>query len=262
MERELAFATQFATEAGRYMLSARLSALQSQKLDRTVVTNIDHEINASFIGKVQAAFGRHTVVIGEEASAGRLGKGFAWIIDPVDGTGEYVDTTVADENRTTCVGIALLEDGISQISVVYNPWREEMWVADRASGRATCNDKVLNLRAGSSTFLSPTMSYDFCHWDGAAPDARILERYMSRRPLGYYSAISQACAVAGGQSAFAVFPGDTIHDIAPGALLVELAGGGVTDGRGRQRPDLFDLGGGTIYAINRPICEGVASLLS
>jgi fructose-1,6-bisphosphatase/inositol monophosphatase family enzyme len=244
------------------MFSARDRAIQSQKLDRTVVTNIDRELNEAFIREVQAAFGRHTVVIGEEASSGKLGSGSAWVIDPIDGTGEYVDTAVADEDRTTCVGIALLEAGITQLSVVYNPWREEMWVADRASGRATRNDRVLNLQSRQHSQLSPLMSYDFCHWDNATPDTRLLESYMLHPPLGYYSAISQACAVAAGDSDFAVFPGDTLHDVAPGSLLIELAGGVVANIGGHQRGDLYDLRGGTIYAVNQKVCEGVASIFS
>ena len=262
MERELAFAIQFATLAGRHMLSARLRALESQKLDRTVVTNIDREINEWFIRDVRETFGRQSVVIGEEASAGQFGSGRVWVIDPIDGTGEYVDRTVADKDRTTCVGIALLEAGIVQLSVVCNPWRGDIWVANRATGKAMRNQRVLTLQPKQSSELSPFMPYDFCYWDGAVPDARVLERSMLQPPLGYYSAISQACAVAKGESAFAVFPGDTLHDIAPGALLVELAGGVVADGKGRQRRDLYDLSGATIYAVNRQVCESVAQILS
>lgn len=137
MERELAFATHFATGAGRYMFATRDRALESRKLDRTVVTNIDRELNPAFIREVRAAFGRHTVVVGEEESAGHFDSGKAWVIDPIDGTGEYVNRSIADEARTTCVGIALLDAGVAQLSVVYNPWRQEMWVADRASGKAS-----------------------------------------------------------------------------------------------------------------------------
>lgn len=106
------------------------------------------------------------------------------------------------------------------------------------------------------------MTYDFCHWDNVAPDTRLLEGYMHNPPLGYYSAISQVCAVAAGESDLAVFPGDTLHDIAPGALLVELAGGVICDIAGRPRVDFYDLSGGTIYATNQNVCEGVARIFA
>lgn len=103
--------------------------------------------------------------------------------------------------------------------------------------------------------LTQGVAYDYCYWDDAAIDARFLEAVIGVPPLGSYSAINQACDVARGKSAFAVFPGDTIHDIAPGALLVDLAGGAVS-----VRWD--NLSAGAVYAVNPRVLASVITYLT
>lgn len=68
-QSELEFAIHFAKDAGAYMVSKRNDALVTQKLDRTVVTNVDREINTAFIDSVRNRFGEDTSIIGEESSA-------------------------------------------------------------------------------------------------------------------------------------------------------------------------------------------------
>jgi myo-inositol-1(or 4)-monophosphatase len=250
---ELDFAVQFAKDAGCYMVTERQRAITSRKLDRTVVTNVDKRINRDFIGAAKARFGSNTSVIGEEESARATGS-MVWVIDPVDGTGEYVDTTLADSERTSCIGIALFKDGGLKLSVVYNPFRNELFVADRQFSGTLLGGQQIRLGSGM-TVLKKGMAYDYCHWDGCSVDVRFLEELLGA-PRNSYSAISQACDVARGKSAFAIFPGNTIHDIAPGALLVELAGGVVTDVYGRPL-QWSNLGSGAVYAANPHIHKSV-----
>ena len=217
------------------MVSQRKNAISTQKLDRTFVSDVDTHINADFIKEVKARSGNRASVIGEEESAKVEGSGEIWIIDPVDGTHEYIDTTVKDSERTSCVGAALIKNGVLQLSVVLNPYRNELFVADRDLGATYLNSKRLNLRKGpaGNLGLGRGIPYDYAHWNGAKTDPRFFEHQIGRQPLGSFSAIYQACTVAKGESVFDVFVGDTIHDIAPSALLVELAGGTVSDIKGR-----------------------------
>jgi myo-inositol-1(or 4)-monophosphatase len=177
-------------------------------------------------------------------------------MDPIDGTGEYVKLTIPSYELTCCIGISLFVDGVLTLSVVYNPFRGEMFTATH-DRRALCNDNPL---ACSSQQLKLGVPYDYSYWDGAAFDARKLDQWLGA-PLGVYSAIYQACMVASGRSAFAFFPGNTIHDIAPGALLVARAGGRVTDMYGN--PLQWDnLTRGVVYAGRASHAQALSLLLS
>lgn len=269
----LLFAAGFVTTTGKYAASARLQALASHKLDRTVVTDVDRLLNRQFIEAVSERSDGRDAVIGEEESAvpadcAGLSAGElivsghrVWVIDPVDGTGEYVDATLPDGQRTACVAVAMFEGGRLQLAAVVNPFTGELFAGERAMSAAYCNRTLLDVRRNGAAAIPFTTDqpYDYCEWDGAPIDGRRLERWMGHAPIGSYSAINQALDVARGRSAFAVFPGSTVHDIAPGALLVELAGGVVSDLQGRPL-DWSNLAG-AVYAATPAIRDAVVRQL-
>lgn len=260
---DLRFMGDFAVQAGDEAAAMRQQAEVSKKPDRTDVTNWDKKIECRFREAIHARSEGEDSVIGEEEESGPLtGVGVEWIIDPIDGTGEYVRDTkengepLDDSERTTCVGIAQFKDGVLVRSVVYNPFKRELFVADRELGGAFLNGERLDLRQTETGRLAfdPGIPYDYAHWDGASTDARFFEEVIGRPPIDSYSAINQAVDVARGNSAFAVFPGNTIHDIAPSALMVELAGGEVSgiDGRPLDWQNL----NGAVYAANPHVHAG------
>jgi myo-inositol-1(or 4)-monophosphatase len=252
----MAFATGFATQAGRFIREMRTDHLRTRiKLDRTVVTDADERVNRWFIEAVRRRSVGQDAVLGEEMSAGQITQSRVWTIDPVDGTGEYVDLTIPYYKLTCCIGISLLVGGVPTLAVVYNPFRGELFTAMHDSP-ALCNGYPL---VCSSRKLARGVPYDYSYWDGAAFDARKLDQWLGA-PLGVYSAIYQACMVASGRSALAFFPGSTIHDVAPGALLVARAGGQVTDVHGN--PLQWDsLTRGVVYASKASHAQAL-SLLS
>ncbi len=242
MQSDLEFAVDFVTTAGRQVVSLRATSYRWKKFDRTDVTDADRAINDAFIIAVRRREDSRTSIRGEERSSIVAGASRLWVIDPIDGTGEYVNDQIPDGNRTSCIGISLFVDGELVLSVVHNPFRGETFAAE--AGRPS----LLNGRriTCSTETLRRGMPYDYCYWGGVRLDVRRLEGTLGK-PLSVYSAIYQACMVASGRSAFAIFPGDTIHDIAPGMLLVEQAGGIVTDLNGRSL-DWGDLSHGVLYA--------------
>lgn len=258
----LQFALSYAVSAGHYIKTRRNNLIKTKKLDRTDVTDVDIEVNEDFEQKVAVLSEGRASVTGEESSHDVAGSKEEWIIDPVDGTGEYIDDTLSDHERTSCVAVALFKNGEPQLSVVYNPFRDELFYADKDLGGAFLNGQRLDLTQAQDQYpaLSPGIPYDFCHWDGAVTDVRFFEDMLERPPLGSYSAIYQACAAAKGESAFAVFPGNTVHDIAPADLLVRLAGGVSTrvDGAPHDRNNL----NGAVYSSNYALHDDVVRALS
>lgn len=242
MANDLAFAARFVRAAGARMIRMRQGVGVKRKLDRTAVSDADTEINAEFIAAVRQESGGRDAVRGEEQSDDVHDAERVWVIDPIDGTGEYIDPTVPHELRTSCVGAALLVRGELELAVVFNPFKNELLTA-QCDGPALLNGRPIST---SPQVAGPGAPYDYAHWDGAETDLPRLEGIFGP-PLGVYSAIWQAVMVACGHSTFAAFAGDTIHDIAPGALLVLRAGGLATDFEGRP-VDWSNPCAGVLYA--------------
>ncbi len=240
MLSDLDFGVRFAKRAGDEIVRLRMTTKRRKKLDRTDVTDADEDINCRFIQAVKRREPKASVQ-GEERSLVR-GNAKVWTIDPIDGTGEYVDDSIPDSLRTTCVAISLLLAGRLVLSVVNNPFRRELFIAT-AHGPVLLNGQPIRC---SEHQLARGAPYDYAHWQDALFDLPRLEARLGK-PLGVYSAIYQACMVAAGRSVFAAFAGATIHDIAPGALLVAQAGGLVTDFQGRSL-SWSSLRSGVLYA--------------
>ena len=66
-----------------------------------------------------------------------------WIIDPIDGTANY-----ARGNENCCISVALVRDGIPTAGVVYSPWRDELYCAEKGCG-ASCNGKSIHVSGRS-----------------------------------------------------------------------------------------------------------------
>ena len=226
MSEYLAFGKELALQAGQIMQSEREGRLRVQrKPDRTLVTHVDIAIQDLAIEAIVARFPGHAI-IGEERSYGPKNAEHIWRIDPLDGTGEYVE----GEGHELTYGFGLAKQWGSELEVglFFNPSKNELFTAARGLG-SYLNEQRIHV---SRQRFRPGIAYDYSYWEGAHPDARFLDDQLGQ-PLGHYSAIYQGCMVALGKSAFSIFPGATGHDIAPAAILVAEAGGQVSDVRGQ-----------------------------
>ena len=228
MSEYLSFAEGLAHQAGEIMQSERNRRLQiDQKPDKTFATNVDYSINDLSIDEIINAFPGHRI-IGEERSYGPEDAEHVWHVDPLDGTGEYIEGD--DPTKLTYgFGIAKRYRDQLEMGLFYNPSKDELFTAVRGLGTHLNGARI---HVNQQTF-EPGMSYDYSYWDGAPTDARFLDEKLGP-PLDHYSAIYQGCMVANGTSAFSVFPGNTAHDIAPASILVHEAGGRVTDIHGNS----------------------------
>lgn len=66
-----------------------------------------------------------------------------WIIDPIDGTANY-----ARSNENCCISVALVRGGVPTAGVVYSPWRNELYCAEKGGG-AFCNGKPIHVSGRS-----------------------------------------------------------------------------------------------------------------
>lgn len=219
-------AVETAREAGA-ILRERLS------LDRQIdfkgaidlVTDADRASEELVAARIMGAFPDHRFV-GEESTflAGDVPEGndlYSWLVDPLDGTTNY-----AHRYPHFAVSIALEHAGQVILGVVYDPMRDEMFVAERGQG-ATLNDNPIQVSAIDSVeraLLGTGFPYD--------PDAR---HESGRIFLGFLgacqgvrrdgSAALNLCYVACGRlDGFWERPLNA-WDLAAGSLLIEEAGG-------------------------------------
>lgn len=140
-----------------------------------------------------------------------------WLIDPIDGTKSYI----ADVPAFTCMGVLVHKDR-AVVSIIYNPSTDEMYRAITGHG-AYKNDQKIDLR---HTELPNQV---FCKEQDIEVVGNILSKKSIKASIGPSGAGYGFSLVADGKSAarFHLHSGSHIHDHAPGALLIQEAGGTV-----------------------------------
>jgi myo-inositol-1(or 4)-monophosphatase len=220
------------------------------KGDADLVTVADRTSEKLIRERLAEAFPEHGIY-GEEGTRDRLESEFRWYVDPLDGTTNFAHgfpqfcVSLGLERRPE--GLAAEEDGTLAAAVIYDPMRDELFVAERGRG-ALLNGKPM--RASRTPELSEALvATGFpSRKRHANPNIHFYQEFTLRshgvRRAGS-AALDLAYVAAGRLDAFWEFnlnPWDT----AAGILLVEEAGGRVTDFSGGQ----FKLDSREILASN------------
>src|SRR5882724_9885242 len=128
-------------QGGAIALSYWNKGLQAEtKSDASPVTIADRECERAISRAIEEAFPEDGL-LGEEGSAKNSRSGRRWIIDPIDGTRDFVRG-----NRAWSVLIGLEADGEVVAGVSYFPALDEMFAAARGGG-AFCNDAPIHASA-------------------------------------------------------------------------------------------------------------------
>lgn len=241
MEEYLDFAISIARYAGEKIRNGFLSELNlSYKEDRTVVTEIDQDINRYLIQKVIEKYPEHSVN-GEEEKYGSSSK-YVWVCDPLDGTGMFTAKL-----PVSVFSIAFVVDGVVQVGVVYDPFLDNMYTAIRGKG-AYCNGESLQVNQLHVGDLGYRLNYEM--WDHAKYDTMMLTKDLLHEvKISSIGSVARSCmAIASGYFSCDLFPG-VEHgncDIAASSLIVEEAGGKVTDFEGNMQRYDNDINGAII----------------
>ncbi len=243
--RFLATAVEAALAAGRTQrryFRQPLDVFKKGPID--LVTAADLEVERAFRALIAARFPGH-VVLGEEATErpGASASGHRWIIDPVDGTTNFVHGLALFS-----VSIALEIDGRVDLGIVYDPIGGELFTAERGEGARLNGQRLTVSSRGAMIDALVCTGFPYNRDGGRRAQVEIftafLEQARAVRRLG--SAAIDLCYVAAGR--FDGFWEEQLHpwDIAAGALVVSEAGGMVTDYAGAP----IVLTGGQIVASN------------
>lgn len=194
-----------------------------------LLTKADLESQQTVLSLLKRSFPGHDYLAEEEARKD-TGSRYLWILDPLDGTTNY-----AHGFPVACVTMSLLKDGKPLLGGTYDPFRGEMFLAARGKG-ATLNGRKIRVSAVkdlSASLLLTGFAYDraergefycsfFVDFIKIAHDAR-------RSGSAALDLAWTAAGRADGYWEFKLNP----WDVAAGRLLVEEAGGKVTDFDGR-----------------------------
>lgn len=193
-----------------------------------LVTEADHAAEKAIIEVIQLSHPDH-FILSEETGEIKTNSEYKWIIDPIDGTVNF-----ANGIPICCVSIALEKSGEMILGAVYNPFINELFFAQKGMG-AFLNDKKISVSNKTSVAKSCLVTgFPYTYLDSENGPIQVFEKLIRQgipvRRLG--SAAIDLCWVAAGR-----FDGFYEHnlqawDSAAGFLLVEEAGGKITDFKG------------------------------
>jgi myo-inositol-1(or 4)-monophosphatase len=190
------------------------------------VTEIDHKAEAEIVNTLRRSYPDHSFLCEESGVIGDENAEFQWIIDPLDGTTNFIHGL-----PHFSVSIALTQNGRLFQAVVYDPMRQELFTAGKGEG-AFLDSKRLRVKP-TGKLENALLSCGFPYRDGQDLDffQRTMRHYTERsggvRRLG--SAALDLAYVAAGRFEGTWLTGLQSWDMAAGALIVREAGGLVND---------------------------------
>jgi myo-inositol-1(or 4)-monophosphatase len=216
------------------------------KGDVDLVTQADRRSEQAIVTRLAKFFPEHTIAA-EEGTGHVRGSEFHWHVDPLDGT-----TNFAHKYPCFAVSVALTQNEILLAGVVYNPIYNELFAAARGEG-ATLNGQKITVSKVETLSTSLLCTGFPVHKRLANPNIHYYYDFTLRshgvRRDGS-AALDLACVAAGRFDGFWEF-GLKPWDTAAGVLLVQEAGGTISDFHGQP----YQLGGPVVLATNSLIHE-------
>ena len=225
------YAVELTKKAGTILLQGfkSLAFIKNESKDpRHLVTKFDLESEKIIIGGIKRKYPHHNI-LSEEAGIINKGSYYTWIVDPLDGTGNFTK-----KNPFFSISIALQYKKEIILGVVYAPALGELYSGEKGKGAFLNNTQI----TVSSTKELNRSSIVSC--EGSDRNImRCVKLFRGIRPfvldmrkLG--SAAIESAWVACGRAEAYVVTKINPWDIAAGVILVKEAGGNVTDFKGRS----------------------------
>ena len=244
----LSAAIEIAKEAGKILVEelSRPLNIRYKGDEVDIVTQADKRSEQAIVERLNKYFPDHSVAA-EEGTGKERSSEFRWHVDPLDGT-----TNFAHGYPCFCVSIALAQRDTLLAAVVFNPFYNELFAAARGEG-ATFNGKKISVSKVATLSTSLLCTGFPVRNRKASPNLQYYGDFTQRshgvRRDGS-AALDLAAVAAGRFDGFWEF-GLQKWDTAAGVLLIEEAGGKVSDFAGNP----YQLGGPVVLATNGLIHE-------
>lgn len=221
-----------AEKSGKIMRKNFSLAMKKEWKDhRSPVTETDIAINELVLKTIKRQYPTHSI-LSEEGDDFSEESEYVWICDPVDGTHNF-----SHGIPTATFALALVYKGQPVLSVVYDPFLDRMFTAEKGKGAYLNGHRMhVNKNAGLKKTVIGA---------GKTKKVRNLFPFMDHTydfGVSFITGLSihYMCAlVAVGEFSAALFGGTSAHDMTAGKLLVEEAGGRASDMFGKT-PERFD----------------------
>ncbi|CAI6343046.1 unnamed protein product [Macrosiphum euphorbiae] len=216
-------------EAGELLLKGFKSPkeISTKKNDKDFVTQYDKLIEKKIIDNILQLYPNHKFIAEESAASNILTEEPTWILDPIDGTTNFIQGF-----PFCCISLALVVEKDIIIGIVYNPIINQLFTAKKGEGAYLYNEKI---QVSSTEDLQNAM---FAH---EINDKISISHFRGSRSLG--SAAMSLCYLAMG--AVDIFSPKRLGllkcwDVAAGILIIQEAGGIVLDSKGSQYNDIMN----------------------
>ena len=225
------FSAKIALEAGEKLLKDYQNFDRSSvnlKSDFEIVTSSDLVSERLILREIIKEFPEHGI-LSEETGGQHIDNDYLWIIDPIDGT-----TNFSMHNPLWSISIALAYMGEIKMGLIYAPVLGEMFTAV-LDEPAELNGQKIQV----SNFNREPLIHTYCHGSQAKDIKRAIKYYAQQKKMSFEcrqlgSAALELAYVACGRVDSVAITGTNPWDVSAGDLLVRMAGGKVTDFKGKN----------------------------
>ncbi len=195
-----------------------------EKSPKDLVSEMDKRAEKIIISKIKKHFPTHSI-LSEESGLKKRDSEYEWVIDPLDGTTNY---TIGSPFFN--VSIALLKNNEPIVGVIYSPITDDLYYAQKNKG-AFLNGKRIGV--SNKTQLKKSLIV-FCHSPKKKDISKIIKIFTKIKPLArdfnrMRAAALELALIAAGRIEAIMIVGTKLWDVAAGSLLVQEAGGKVTN---------------------------------
>lgn len=219
----LAIATEAAKEAGRYIRDNFGKVKEvNRKGDRDLATDIDHKAEKIIIDAIKSRFPGHGI-LAEESGKSSIGREYIWIIDPLDGTHNFIrDINIFGVS----IGVVYKKEFVA--GVIYIPLDEELYAAEKGAGAYKNGRKIFV--SSKDRLKDSTISFD----SSIRYSPEVMLKTLGALAKGAFnvrmfgSSARVLSYIAEGKLDGAIEFYDHPWDFAGGVCLIEQAGGRLT----------------------------------
>lgn len=252
-EKELLFAKDLAEKAGTIMAAnLSLSTEAVWKADNTPLTATDTEINHLVIEGIQKTFPTHGVLGEEESHESKREK--LWVVDPIDGTQPF---TLGVPLSSFCLSHVI--EGQPVIGIIYDPFMKRMFWAAQDQGAFVNNEAIHVSKAETLAQNFVILSSRMHNGERTTGEIFDLIEEQKAKSLNFRSFAYGSTLVACGRAVGAIIGVPNAWDVAATKIIVEEAGGKVTDVDGNERR--YDEDGRGLLATNGLVHEQMLKLI-
>ena len=216
------FAVVLALQAGKIIKDNFIKGVSKEwKKDDTPITVVDRQINTLVINFINSAYPDHSILSEEESDLKE--SDYVWVCDPIDGTVPF-----AHGFPLSTFTLSLTYKGEVILGVIYDPYLERLTVAEKGKGAYINNKKIAV--SDASTIRNTVIDVET--WNSSLYDLTPLFaplHHQGSQVTILRSAVYSGMLIGMGMLGGMIFANKTAWDAAAVKIVVEEAGGKVTD---------------------------------